>query len=201
MKRLLLLTCLVSITSASFSQINKGQWFMGGNAGFNSTNDKGSSMYGKIKSTSLQLSPGVGYFITDKLAAGARISLVNYKEKQKIPNGNFEHSYTQVILSPFVRYYFLPKTEKLNLFADAGYTYGKIKLKEMYYIPPIVGDLSYMPEGRTNGYYISAGPAIFLTPHTALELTLSYNYNKHKDYNFSKSSFMAGIGFQIHLGK
>jgi hypothetical protein len=201
MKRFLLLICLFSINSASFSQINKGQWLMGGNASFSSSKGyviESGSPTGSTngKSTTLQLSPNAGYFITDKLAAGARVSLTSFETKS--PNDVFDISSTQVSLSPFVRYYFLPKTEKLNLFADAGYAYGRSKNTSKVSIPGTPSSNS-TSKGTSNGYYISVGPAIFLNPNTALELTLSYNYNKLKDLDNTGKSFLVGVGFQINL--
>lgn len=124
MKHLLFLTILFSVTTAAFSQINKGQWLIGGNASFST--DKDNSSISKDRSTTFQLSPNAGYFVSDKLAVGARINFMS--DKNEVEYGSYtEATNTSVSLSPFVRYYFLPKTEKLNLFADAGYVYGRIK--------------------------------------------------------------------------
>lgn len=197
MKHLLLLTILFSITSAAFSQINKGQWLLGGNASFST--DKNNGGISKDRSTTFQLSPNAGYFISDKLAVGARISFL--RDKNEIEYGSYtEITNTNVSLSPFVRYYFLPKSEKLNLFADAGYLYGRTKnaYEGIYVGQP---SNSYTSKGTSHGYQVSAGPVIFLNPNTAVELTLSYNYQKQKDYDYTNKGFMAGIGFQIHLGK
>jgi opacity protein-like surface antigen len=198
MKRLLLLTCLVSITSASFSQINKGQWLIGGNASFSSDKKDLPAANGitKYNLTAFQLSPNAGYFITDKLAAGARISLASFKsEYDNVAWTEWTETLNTVSLSPFIRYYFLPKTERLNLFADAGYTYGRVKSTSKF------STNSNTSKATTNGYYISAGPAIFLTQNTALELTLSYNYSKQNNHVNNDRKFMVGVGFQIHLGK
>ena len=201
MKRLLLLTMLFTITSASFSQINKRQWFSGGNASFSSGKNEIWSenwIASTNKSTTLQLSPNVGYFIADKLAVGARVNLKTVENKVRDLEGGYDFSSTEVSLSPFFRYYFLPRAEKLNLFADAGYSYGNRKYT---YSSAYSNSEPSTRKATTNGYYISAGPAIFLTPNTALELTLGYNYSKQKDFDNSDRNFMVGVGFQIHLGK
>lgn len=195
MKHLLLLTILFSITTASFSQINKGQWLIGGNASFSTDKENGGIV--KDRSTAFQLSPNAGYFVSDKLAVGARINFL--RDKNEIEYGSYtETSNSSISLSPFVRYYFLPKSEKLNLFADAGYLYGRTKNKYegIYAVQP---SNSLTSKGTTRGYHISAGPVIFLNPSTAVELTLSYNYQKQKDYDYTNKGFMAGIGFQIHF--
>lgn len=199
MKQLLLLTVMVSISSLSFAQINKGQWLAGGNASFSSDKQELEADYtvSRNRVTTLQFSPNAGYFITDKLAIGARINLSRIKNE--VEQGSYSESTNLgVSLSPFVRYYFLPKSEKLNLFADAGYAYGRTKLTNKY-IATVPTTTSSTSKGSSNGYYISAGPAIFITPNTAIELTLSYNYSKQKDYDYKSKGFMTGIGFQIHF--
>jgi opacity protein-like surface antigen len=194
MKQTLLLTFLVIICTVSFAQINKGQWLVGGATSF-STN-KNDGPYTNRKTSDLKFSPNAGYFINDKLAIGARINLTRTKDESKV-EPNLESTTTSINLSPFVRYYFLPKTEKLNVFADAGYDYGRAKYKQTVSSAP-GGTLT--SKGTSHGYSISAGPSLFLTPNTAVELTLSYNYSKQKDYDYTNKGFMTGIGFQIHLG-
>lgn len=198
MKHLLFLTILFSVTTAAFSQINKGQWLIGGNASFST--DKDNSSISKDRSTTFQLSPNAGYFVSDKLAVGARINFMS--DKNEVEYGSYtEATNTSVSLSPFVRYYFLPKTEKLNLFADAGYVYGRIKNTYKGIYSGGIPGTDITSKGTTHGYHISAGPVIFLNPNTAVELTLSYNYQKQKDYDYTNKGFMAGVGFQIHFGK
>ncbi len=197
MKRLLLLTCLFSITSASFAQINKGQWLVGGNISYSTSKNDVTNTKHRI--TNFQISPNAGYFIIDKLAVGARVNLSRVKNEVE-QNVYTESTNNGISLSPFVRYYFLPKAQKINLFADAGYAYGRSK-----YTTELIGRVPQSGtstlKGDFHSYYISAGPALFLTPKTAIELTLNYNYSKQKDYEYSNKGFMAGIGVQIHLGK
>lgn len=51
-----------------------------------------------------------------------------------------------------------------------------------------------------NAFGASAGPAIFLTPNTALEITLSYVSAGGDGYISRVGTFGMNIGFQIHLG-
>ena len=75
--------------------------------------------------------------------------------KQKAPN--YGLTQTNFSLSPFIRYYFLSSSNKINIFTDVSYIYYKTKF-----------DNSTTPSSieKTNGYYISAGPAMFLTNQT-----------------------------------
>ncbi len=185
MKKVLIAAFLLVSSNAIFAQVNKGQWLVGGSAGFNH------SSQGDVKQTDISLAPDAGYFFIDQLAAGLRPEFQYSKNKTKTGTSTSTNSGTMFTLAPFVRYYFMPSGEMLNIFADASYGFGSAKAK---------GGSSV----SGNYYQIKAGPAIFLTPNTALELALYYrslggdlheNAAGDRDNNFGLS-----VGFQIHLG-
>ena len=189
---------LVTCGLNCFSQITKGKWLAGGNASFNYNKTTGvflNSSY--IEQTTWQFSPGAGYFFVDKLAGGIRINyrLMNNHADQGISSDR------QLSLSPFVRYYFLPKKEKINLFADAGYFFGRTSLH--FLESPGSGASSYTMKQTVKGYSVAAGPVIFLNNKTALELTVNFIKNGNLSYSHYGHTIdiMAGLGFQVHLGK
>lgn len=174
MKKVLFAALMTIAVQGVFAQVNKGQWLVGGNASF------ASHKQDDVKATEFTFSPNAGYFFIDKLAGGLRVDLASFKYKDADANSRF-------LVSPFVRYYFLDAAQKVNLFADASYGFGSVK-----------------SEGESesqNGFAISAGPAIFLTPNTALEFALQYR-SMGGDYygDDNLNSFGVNIGFQIHLG-
>ena len=177
MKKVLFAAFLLVSSNAIFAQVNKGQFLVGGNAGFNS------SKRGDEKLTSFWVSPNAGYFFIDKLAGGLRLNFTSDKAK------GAEDAYTSFGIAPFVRYYFLDAAQKVNVFADASYGFDKEG-----------GD----KKESGNQYTISAGPAIFLSPNTALEFALFYN-SKGGDLHENiagdrRNTFGLNIGFQVHLG-
>jgi hypothetical protein len=181
MKKVLFATLLVGSVSAAFSQanINKGDWMLGGNAGF--THQKN----GGYKTNSFNLSPNAGYFFINNFAGGLRASVSGSKTEYNSAdskNSGFE-------LAPFVRYYFLPASQKVNLFADASFGFGQNKY-----------EISNN-ESKTNftNLGIKAGPAIFITPATALEIALGFNSTKVKDVDDRENQFGVSFGFQIHI--
>ena len=182
MKNLLIASLFVAFASNASAQgnINKGDWMAGGNAGFNHTKE------GDLKTTSIELSPNVGYFFMNNLAGGLRMGIGS--EKQEI-NSN-ESTMSGFHVGPFARYYFLPGTQKINVFADAMYGFGQTKHE------------SDLGEGKAkySQFGIMAGPAIFLTPSTALEIGVGYNSQKVKDADDASNTIGVNIGFQIHLG-
>jgi len=75
MKQLLLLTTIALFSLSAFSQLNKNQFLVGGNISFSSATYGDEDTY-KSKSETLQLSPGVGYFLFDKLAVGTKTEFI-----------------------------------------------------------------------------------------------------------------------------
>lgn len=177
MKKVLIVASLLLSSHFIFAQVNKGQWLVGGNASFES------GKYGDgdaNKYTSFNLSPNAGYFFIDNLAGGLRLSLQSTKYKSE------EDASSSFLFAPFVRYYILPATNKVNVFGDASYGFGSMK----------DGDSESF-----NQFAIAAGPAVFLSPHTALEFTLQYSSaggDAYGDNRFNRFGF--NVGFQVHLG-
>jgi hypothetical protein len=184
MKKVLIAACLLVSSNAIFAQVNQGQWLAGGSAGFNH------SSQGDTKITTIMVSPDLGYFFINQFAAGLRPEFGYTKTKSKVGSVTSSGSATAFTVAPFVRYYFKPSGEQVNLFADASYGFGSSKVK---------GGTSV----SGNYYQIKAGPAIFLTPSAALEFALYYRswggdaYEVNGDRN---SNFGLSIGFQVHLG-
>lgn len=175
MKKVLFAALMLVSAQGVFAQINKGQWLVGGNIAFES------QKHGDAKATAFNISPNAGYFFINNFAGGLRASFSSVKPK------NVDAT-TDLLIAPFVRYYFLPAAEKVNVFADAAYGFGSQK--------------SGGESDGQNEFAITAGPAVFLSPNTALELGLYYKsaggdaYGKDDRYN----RFGFNIGFQVHLG-
>lgn len=174
MKKVLFAALLLIGTSGAFAQINKGQWLVGGNAGFNS------SKWGEAKSTSFELNPDAGYFFAKQLAGGLRVSVTSSKDEGD------EDSYSSFMVAPFVRYYFMPAAQKVSVFADASYGFGSQGQGE---------------KSSISGFKFMAGPALFLSPHTALEFTVGYQSLKYENIDDRNNTIGVNVGFQIHLGK
>jgi hypothetical protein len=179
MKKLFIVFPVLLLSIASIAQIKKGQWLVGGTAGFTS------SQTGSIKDTkvtSFTFSPDAGYFFINNLAGGLRVNINSAKEHD-------EDAMTSLVFSPFVRYYFLPAAQRVNILADASYGFGSVK----------AGGNSE----SFNQFAFAAGPAVFLSPNTALEFTLQYSSAGGDAYggNDRQNNFGVNVGFQVHLGK
>lgn len=189
MQKTLLSLIVLFSTFSGFAQINKGQFLVGGTGSFYSKDQN------STKSTNFTLSPNVGYFFLDKLAGGISTNLGYTHTKFSIDQKISTKNYT---ISPFVRYYVLPASNKVNFLAQASYGWGK-------------GTTSYSSNDakfKVNSDFFSfaAGPVFFITPNVAAELTAGYGQTHYKSESSSmenkskNKNFQLGIGFQIHLG-
>jgi hypothetical protein len=193
MKKLLIFAAVIAISTASFAQgnINRGDWMLGGDVGYESR----SADYGASSSTGKEirfnLSPNIGYFFIDNLAGGIRLNResINYKSQ------NSSNKFIYTFVGPFLRYYFLPSSQKLNIFLDGAYTLGGIK-----FIPSSGGTQKF----KLKAYNFNAGAAYFINPAFAVELSLGYISRKDTDadinvYSDTQENLFFSVGFQIHL--
>ena len=189
MRILILLSLFLALTNKAMPQIGKGQFLVGGNTSFESVKIDGDGVYvTSYKTTTLFVSPNIGYFIIPKLAGGLRLNVSVYKQNTAV------YSQTNISLSPFLRYYLLAQKQKFNVLVDASYINVKSKTR-------IQGNPTAIVE-RTTGYNILVGPSIFLNEHVALEFLLGYKQTQLKDHGENKNStFNTVLGLQIHLGK
>lgn len=168
------------------AQITKGNWMVGGSGSFKSTKTETLSDGTKPYDDRLilNISPNIGYFFYDKLAAGMKLSYTY--------DNLYSQNYHYFGTGPFIRYYFLKPDKLINLLLQAQYNY--------------YGGGGKTEDGRdtgkfhNNGYGFKTGPAIFFNSSVALELTLEYNSTRLNS-TLLENEFMIGIGFQIHLEK
>lgn len=185
MKKVLIASFLLVSSNAIFAQVNKGNILAGGSADFSHTSQ------GDYKVTNISIAPDLGYFFIDQFAGGLRAEFGYMKSKNKAVTPATTGSETQFTIAPFLRYYFMPSGQPLNIFADASYGFGSDKVK---------GGKSE----SINYYQIKAGPAFFLTPNTALEVAAYYKSRGGDFYENGAgdriNTFGLSVGFQIHLG-
>jgi len=183
MKSLPLSFVVLIITFNSFGQITKNNWMLGGSGKFSSRKDEVNSL--SANSINIEVSSTIGYFFADKFAAGIKPGIAYNK---LIYQGPASH-YQLLSIGPFARYYFLPVENRINLFAESAYQYGRYS-----------GSLAGGHESQSI-YTFSAGPVIYFNSSVGLELMLEYEIiNRFSGQQITRTlSF--GIGFQIHLEK
>lgn len=219
MKRLLLLATITILHYPAASQLNKGQWMVGGAGQYSSNQLDAEYSVGTAHSTSkqLEMSPGAGYFFATRLAAGLRLEIVSSNVSSNtgsspvpgyIYNTDSYSKNSAIGFAPFVRYYFLKPDKKINLFADGSfkYTFNRARTRLYEYSqngtnPPVLMESKSSTKFTAHAFALSAGPAFFINPSIALELTVGYSLGKNEDQRGNNETFLVGAGFNIHLGK
>lgn len=179
MKKYYFTSVLLVFVCTGFSQTQKGSWLLGGNIEFSSISSKENGNSGPT-STVFQFNPKAGLFVVNNFAVILNTTYTS------LSGDNFsDHNLS---IGPAVRYYF-PGSDKLKFFVGAGMGFGSSS------------------ETHNTSYQFEAGPAIFITPSVALEVTLNYESVNSTatvqsyDYKLTQSKFGGGIGFMIYLGK
>jgi len=154
------------------AQVQKNDWLIGGSTKF------ASNKTADIKTSMFEFSPNAGYFFANNFAGGLRTDINSVKVEA-------EDAISSTLISPFLRYYFLPTDNKVNFMLDGSFGFGSTSA---------AGDTK-----SQTGFGLAAGPAIFLNKHTALEFTLGYNSIKYENDPDRSNTFTVGVGFQVHL--
>lgn len=172
-----------AMIASAQSNIHQGNWMVGGDASLKYYKN------GDYRNTLVSVAPNVGYFFIDNFAGGLRLDLSSNTEKYSGTTTDKSTSFNYEV-APFVRYYFLPSTQKVNIFADGQFGFGELKTKI---------NNNAQVKNNFNEFTIAAGPAFFLTPSTALEMTLGWNSIKYKGNDDRQGTLALSVGFQIHL--
>lgn len=183
MKKINLFVILALLYSLSGnSQIEKGNWLVGGSVNLTSYKNEyisgDSAIKSELKGRGINIYPTIGYFLSDKFAIGLSPTY-GYSETQNTSGSSYG-------IGPFARYYLLKPEKVINFLTQVSYTYSE-------------GGNSI-----SNSYTVKAGPTIFFNETAALEITLDYinGNNKSEQGSVVKgSSFNIGLGLQIHLTK
>lgn len=169
----------VLFTLNSVGQITKGNWMLGGNISYASTNYNSENYGVPHTSYNLQVRPNIGYFFIDKLAAGIKVGIGKTGDK----GGT---NYTDFNIGPFCRYYILNPEKNANIIAEGGYLYGFE-----------TGTAS--EKASKNTFMISAGPVIYFNTVVGLEFLISYSSYRFNGIKGSNNTVMVGLGLQVHL--
>ena len=174
---------MLLFANAVNSQITKNNWLVGGNGRFSSQIEDLNGI--DVRGLTIGVSPIVGYFFIDKFAGGIRSSLDYNKIKF---NGGTSKS-TQIGIGPFLRYYFLNPSNRINILTETSYQYQHLNSNN-----------GSDPE-KNNVFTFSAGPVIYFNTSVGIEFLLNYEIFNNKGSTTSAKTFYLNIGFQIHLEK
>ena len=149
---------------------SKGNMFLEGNLSFSSSKTTNSDNTGDLdetKSSSFNFNPKFGYFISDKLALGAELSVGSGKDEETIfgtPNVVTEETNSNFGAGVFARYYFLDLGQRFKTFAEAGLGFASA-----------TAETNGTETGSANGFglNIDLGMNYFVTENMAISFGLS----------------------------
>ncbi|WP_339924292.1 outer membrane beta-barrel protein [uncultured Cyclobacterium sp.] len=169
MKHGLLLLFFISGVSTAFAQFDKGDLFVGGNFGF-SINTTENSNPGRSTYLAINLSPNLGYFISDLSVIGINPQ-VNFYRNKNITSSNEKISSNSVSggIGLFYRRYF-PVVDNFYLFLEPKASYNS----------------SFDEENKPKsfGFSLSPGASYKISPKWMVEAALG-GLVYHKSYNSS----------------
>ncbi len=173
MKKLLLMSAMLTMTILASAQAEQGNVLLSGssNFGFISTSPDG----GGDNQTNFFLDTRAGYFVIDNLSAGLLVSFFNSSQG--------DNKQTFSTFGPWARYYIGGQ-----VFVGAAYGFSNSKTES--------GGSTF--EGDSNTLLFEAGYPIFLGESVALEPALNYSTDS-SDGNKISSSFGVVLGFTLYL--
>jgi hypothetical protein len=184
MKSVLTILTILFFSQTVKSQLTKGNWLVGGNISFASTNYK-SEAGQKNTAFLIQAVPNIGYFIADKFVAGLKVNIS--RQGVKATGTSVYSHYTDANFGPFLRYYLLSTEKQFNIIAEGAYQFGFSK-----------GDVQKTSKST---FSFAFGPAIYFNTSVGLEFLIGYSSSKYTGYTGSNGTVQLGLGFQIHLEK
>jgi outer membrane protein len=157
---------------------SEGDFYLGGMINFSSDKDELGSA--STTTSALEFSPEAGYFVTDKLAITAGLSIGN----SKVDNGTNEVKNNTFGANVGIRYYFLDMGERFKTYASAGLGFGS-------------DDNGGNGAEKTNTFGLGAGLGInyFVTENLAIDFGLSnvLSFNSEKTGDAKSTSINGTI--------
>lgn len=198
----------LTIPLISEAQTQKGRWMVGAQVGDLTLRTKD-----QFTSFSADLTPLVGYIVTDGLVVGAGLPIYVGTTRTKYGGEYYNHSSGfNIGLAPFVRYYIGKSSFKP--YVGVAYSYTRVRGT----VKSNVASVGY-GTGATRGYVITitptVGTAYFINRNLALTAALNYNVNRGEQTTtttyalqpssgsyISKDQYLSlAIGFQLFIGE
>lgn len=176
-------------TSAAFiPAIGKGNWLIGG-----SPIRLEYLNHGWIKNFSVDISPSVGYFITDHLLVGAEFGLTynDLKTDFTLPETNIDTHTLSFRVDPYLRYYTAKPDSRVQPYLElrGSWVYSEIRNQ--------VSSTNPFTSSRNFSASIGGGINVFLNKRTALQVGL----NLGKDLSTGQTQVGLQVGLRYFLSK
>ena len=192
----------------SEAQTQKGRWTVGAQVGELSLRTKD-----QFTSFSADLTPSVGYVVTNGLVVGAELPIYVGTTRAKYGGDYYNHSSGfNIGLAPFVRYYI--GKSSFRPYLGVAYSYTRVRGAVKSNVAQ-VGNSTGNTKGYATTFTPTVGIAYFINRNLALTAGLNYNVNRGEQTTtttyalqppssiyISKDQYLSlEIGFQLFIGK
>ncbi len=166
---------LLAILFASIGNLNaqteQGKLLIGGQTGFSFSSSNlevkaDGNSFDLSKTTSLEFSPQIGYFVIDNLSLGIRLP-IQYS-RSKAERQDLEIKNLSLSVGPFVRYYFNTATN-LKPYFNGEVSFGSSKAEET------TGNSTSESSSSLLSYGLGAGLGVFLNDQISFDVGLGYS--------------------------
>ncbi len=156
------------------AQTGQGNMIVGGTAGFSS------SRTGDFKTSTVGLRPSLRYFVIDRLAIGADVT---------IAASNYDGSKSSTLgIGPSVRYYFTAE-QPMAFFGEAGFNFSLLSYSS-----------DFIDDTNSAGINFGVGGDYFLNDHVAIEALLGLDSYKTKTATKRTNTFGLQFGVVAFIG-
>lgn len=125
MKKMIVMAVLGLVgTQFAKAQVQKGDFLVGGNVGVNSTTQKIDGSDDKTTATRFNISPKVGYALSDKWMVGVFVGAGFSNEKEEDGATTVKEKTHMITPGVFVRNYHMLGESKVAIFGEANVAYG-----------------------------------------------------------------------------
>ncbi len=211
MKKLLLSTITLFVTTIALSQTEQGKISVGASSDLSFSFLNGKQEFRGQENdlderTSFAIAPTAGYFVIDNLQVGLVLALSTEKvegERQNFNNfgpqtNSFESKLSTFAVGPFVRYYFLENSIKPFVQASVAYVSTKNESDDEF--------SSFESKSNGIGFGFDAGVAFFLNNFISLDLGVGYSRSiitpnngdeGEDDFKTKLNAIRANVGFNL----
>jgi hypothetical protein len=196
-KNVLLPLLFFLITFSAQAQLAAGNLLLGGSGQFGistSTQNHGEEI--TYQNTSFGLSPQVGYFLSDRVAAGLSFGFNSYRQRSQGSQSIFQNHNNHFSIGPFVRAYQMV-SEKAGFFGQVSGTYGVGRYRNRR-------ESTTWEERQTAsslGAYFQPGFTYFIHQNLGAEFTFgSIGYSKNQNNMLAQNEKRTAKGLRADLG-
>lgn len=196
MKKLVLFAAVVFGLTTMNAQ--KNSILLGGNVGYNHTENKFGGNAGKEKLDTYEWAPYLGYQFTDNLTIGAKVCFTkaDLDEETLYDYGWIDGDTKTTKIGGFLRYS-KPLSETFAIYGDLGAGWQEIKTNGY--------DVNQKYENKADGFYIGFTPALFINFKNNFGLNFSiggveYNHMKEKVTKNKSNGIDVTFGNAFNIG-